>query len=86
MEAPHAVEVDSKGNIFIGDTGSYRIRMVDLEQDLVYTVAGNGMKGCSGDNYPALDACLGVHGLRVDSNNNLYFVDFHNHIVRVVKF
>jgi sugar lactone lactonase YvrE len=86
MEAPHAVEVDSNGNIFIGDTGSFRIRMVDLERNLVYTVAGNGNKGNSGENGRALNACLGVHGLRIDSENNLFFVDFHNHVIRVVKF
>lgn len=86
IESPHAVEVDSKGNIFIGDTGSYRIRMVNLERNLVYTVAGNGNKGNSGDNGPALCACIGVHGLRIDSLNNLYFVDYHNHVIRVVRF
>lgn len=86
MEAPHAVEIDSEGNIFIADTGTYRIRMADTKQDLVYTIAGNGEKGCSGDNGYALDACIGVHGLRMDSKNNLYFVDFHNHVVRVIQF
>lgn len=73
MEAPHAVEVDNQGNIFIGDAGLYRIRMVNLKQDLVYTVAGTGNKGISGDNGYAVDACIGVHGLRMDSKNNLYF-------------
>lgn len=86
MEAPHAVAVNSEGNILIGDTGCNRIRMIDLEQDLVYTVAGSGKKGCSGDSGNALDACLCVHGLRMDSNNNIYFVDFHNHVIRVIKF
>lgn len=86
LEAPHAVEVDSNGNIFIGDTGSYRIRMVNMVHNLVYSVAGNGREGNSGDNGPALNACLGVHGLRIDSSGNLYFVDFLNHVVRVIKF
>ncbi len=87
IEAPHAVEVDSDGNIFVGDTGAYRIRIIDIKQeDLVYTVAGNGIKGFSGDGGYALDACICVHGLRMDSNSNLYFVDFHNHIIRVIKF
>jgi hypothetical protein len=72
--------------VFIGDTGSNRIRMADPEQDITYTIAGNGGKGCSGDNGRALDACLNAHGLRIDADNNLYFVDFHNHIIRVIKF
>ena len=86
MEAPHAVEIASDGNIFIADTGYNRIRMVDKNQDLLYTVAGNGKKGCTGDGINSLDASLCIHGLRMDSENNLYFVDFENHVVRVVRF
>lgn len=86
MEAPHAVEADSKGFLFIADTGSYRIRAVDFEQDTVYTVAGNGEDGCDGDNGNALDARLNVHGLRMDSDGNLYFVDFNHHVIRRIKF
>lgn len=85
-EAPHAVEVSPEGNIFIADTGHYRIRMVDLKQDAVYTIAGNGDKGCNGNSMNALNASLCVHGLRIDSTNNLYFNDFNNHVVRVVRF
>jgi hypothetical protein len=86
MEAPHAVEISSDGNIIIADTGHYCIRMIDLTNDTVYTIAGNGEKGCSGDNAKALNASLCVHGLRVDSADNLYFNDFENNVVRVVRF
>jgi hypothetical protein len=60
--------------------------MADLKQDSVYTVAGNGERGCSGNGFKALDASLCVHGIRMDSANNLYFNDFENHVVRVVRF
>jgi sugar lactone lactonase YvrE len=86
MEAPHAVEISSNGNIFIADTGHYRIRMVDVKHDTVYTIAGNGEKGCGGNGMKALDASLCVHGIRMDSANNLYFNDFENHVVRVINF
>lgn len=86
IEAPHAVEVDQRGNIFIADTGSNRIRVAEIQRDLVYTVAGNGNGGNSGDGGMAAAACLNVHGLRMDSEDNLYFVDFLNHVVRVIRF
>jgi hypothetical protein len=60
--------------------------MVDFNQDMVYTVAGNGEKGCSGDGTNSIDASLCIHGLRMDSDNNLYFVDFIHHVIRVVRF
>lgn len=86
MKAPHAVDVDEKGNLFIGDTASNRIRMFDLQQDRVYTIAGNGKQGCTGDGGSAIDACIGVHGLRIDSHNNVFFIDFYNHVVRVIDY
>ncbi len=86
MEAPHAVEVSFDGNLLIADTGHYCIRMVDLRQDSVYTIAGNGENGYIGNNINALDASLCIHGLRMDSRNNLYFNDFVHHVVRVIRF
>lgn len=86
MEAPHAVEITPEGNILIADTGNYRIRMADIDQDMVYTVAGSGIMGCSGDDVNSIDADLCIHGLRMDSENNLYFVDFIHHVIRVVRF
>jgi len=86
MEAPHAVEVSSDGNLIIADTGHHRIRLIDVLHDTVYTIAGNGEKGCIGNNIKALNASLCVHGLRMDSANNLYFNDFENHVVRVIRF
>lgn len=86
MEAPHAVEISLDGNVLIADTGHHRIRMVDFKQDSVYTVAGNGHEGYTGFDIKALDSKLCVHGIRLDSANNLYFNDFINHVVRIVRF
>lgn len=50
---------------FIGDTGSYRIRMVNMERNLVYTVAGNGNRGSSVENGPALKSSYCSCGLGI---------------------
>lgn len=86
MEAPHAVGVSLDGNVFIADTGHHRIRIVDFKQDSVYTVGGNGLGGYTESDIKALDASLCVHGVRLDSTNNLYFNDFINNVVRVISF
>jgi hypothetical protein len=85
-EVPHAVEVDSQGNIFIGETGTHRIRMVHKSGQYLLTVAGTGQPGCSGDNGPARQADLEVHGLRTDSKGRLFFVDYIHHVIRVIEF
>jgi hypothetical protein len=85
-EVPHALDVDCLGNIFIADTGVKRIRMIDIQRNLIFTVAGNGVRAWSGDDGPAKEASLEVHGLRIDSRHRLFFVDFHHHLVRMIDF
>lgn len=83
-KVPHAVDVDTDGNVLIGETAVNRIRIADISKNQVYTIAGTDEKVLN--SCLALNSRIGVHGLRVDSSGNLYFVDFHNHVVRVVKF
>jgi sugar lactone lactonase YvrE len=85
-KVPHAADVDMDGNIFIGETAVNRIRMANIYNNQTYTIVGTGEEGVPGDNIPALSTPIGVHGLRVDNLGNLYFVDFHNHVVMVAKF
>jgi trimeric autotransporter adhesin len=85
-DVPHALDVDSNGNIFIGETGCNKIRMIDFEQDRVFTIAGSGEKGNSGDNELSVKAKIQVNGLRVSSNGDIYFVDYNNHVIRAIKY
>ena len=51
----------------------------------IYTVAGTGKRGFSGDGGPAVDAQLArPHGLAVDPDGNLYIADLSNHRIRRV--
>src|ERR1017187_9200925 len=52
----------------------------------IYTVAGNGTSGFSGDNGPATNAQMhGPYGVAVDSAGNLYISDPGNNVVRKVS-
>ena len=85
-EVAHAIEVDSQGNLFIGETGTHHIRMVHKGKQCLLTVAGSGKPGWTGDNGPARQASLEVHGLRMDSKSRLFFVDFIHHVIRKIDF
>jgi sugar lactone lactonase YvrE len=75
LSTPYGVAVDNKGNLFISDSGNYRIRKVD-SSGIITTVAGNGVSEYSGDNGPAIDASLVLpSNITTDNQGNLYIVD-----------
>ena len=82
LRNPTGVAVDEAGNLYI--TGNERIRMVDAA-GLISTVAGNGVRGFSGDGGPAVQAQLNYpRGVAVDGSGNIYIVDAGNHRIRKV--
>jgi hypothetical protein len=95
LQTPGGVAVDSAGDLLIADTGNARIRMVaastgtfygqSMTAGDIYTVAGNGMGGYSGDGGLATKAQLDFpEGIAVDGAGNLVITDTGNNVVRVV--
>jgi DNA-binding CsgD family transcriptional regulator/sugar lactone lactonase YvrE len=90
---PTGLAFDHKGNLYIADGFSDRIRKVDLSGTIT-TVAGTGVRGFSGDATRANMAQLNLapgpprsagQGLAVDLEGNLYIADTANHRVRKVS-
>jgi sugar lactone lactonase YvrE len=80
---PWDVAVDAYGNLFIADTGNFRIREVEVG-GIITTVAGNGAFGYSGDGGAATNANLDYSsGVAVDAYGNL-FIAVNNRIREVV--
>jgi hypothetical protein len=80
LNAPAAMTIDSKGNLYIADTGNNCIRRVDAATGNIATVAGTGPPasgaGYAGDNGPATLATLNApQGVAVDAAGNLYISD-----------
>jgi sugar lactone lactonase YvrE len=58
FEQPSGVAVDQAGNIFVADSGNYRIRRIDARTGVITTVVGAGKGGIAGDGGPAREAGL----------------------------
>jgi len=95
MTNPQNVTVDGAGNLVIADTGNAAIRVVagstgtfygrHMTAGDIYTVAGTGLAGFSGDGGPATSAKLpDPSGVAVDGSGNLVIADLLNSRIRVV--
>ena len=84
LNMPSGVAVDSSGNLYIADTYSSAIRKVDASGN-IWTVAGNGNWGYSGDGEAAINATLNnPSGVAVDGSGNVYIADSGNCLIRKV--
>ncbi len=84
LRFPGGVALDAAGNLFIADRGNDRIRRVSPD-DIISTVAGDGIHGFSGDGGPATNAALASPGsVVVDAAGNLFIADVRNSRIRVV--
>jgi sugar lactone lactonase YvrE len=95
LNGPKDVKIDHHGNLVIADGSNNRIRVVadttgefygvHMTADHIYSVAGNGTAGFSGDGGPATSAALDhPTALAIDSHGNLLIADEFNNRIRVV--
>jgi trimeric autotransporter adhesin len=95
LDDPSAVAVDGSGNLVMADSANNRLRVVADKSGTfygvamtagdIYTVAGKGTAGYSGDGGPATSAKLDLPlGVNVDGAGNLLVADTFNNRVRVV--
>ncbi len=82
---PRGLAIDQQGNLYIADSGTNRVRMID-PQGKIHAFAGTGMSGDTGDGDSALMAQLsGPTGVAIDQGTGtLYIADTGNHRVRKV--
>jgi uncharacterized protein (TIGR03437 family) len=84
LDGPQGVAVDSVGNLYIADSNNLRIR--EVSNGVITTVAGNGTYDYSGDNGPATSAQLTYPtDVAVDSVGDLYVADRDTGCVRKVS-
>ncbi len=82
---PCGISVDIIGNLYIADFSNYRIRMINTV-GIITTIAGNGIRGYSGDGGQATAAQLGGNdGVALDVEGNIYITDSWNMRIRKIS-
>ena len=86
LNTPTGVAVDAQGNIYINDKGNGRVRKVAVSDSKIYTVAGSGAIGFSGDGGVATDAAFNsLNGIALTSSGNIYIADTGNNRIRLAS-
>lgn len=79
---PTGVAVSRDGYVYVSDQVNDRIRVV-TPGGTIYTVAGTGERGYTGDGGPAHEALINIPDiLCTDGEGNVYFPDHQNFVVR----
>ena len=85
---PQGIVFDSEGNLFFTDTQNHVIRRVSKDTGIITTIAGlgPGEAGYSGDGGVAIESRLNSPaGLAIDNQDDLYFSDRGNHVIRKIS-
>ncbi len=73
------------GKLYLADTLSHKLRVVDLETGDIETLAGTGEPGYSGDDGPALEATFNApRELELGPDGSLFVADTDNHVIRAI--
>jgi hypothetical protein len=84
---PFGVAVDNAGDLFIADSGDNVIRRVDVNTQIITTVAFNGQATFAGDGGPALNASMESPGeVAVDPKGNIFVGAGPDEVVQRIDF
>jgi len=85
LSGPKGVSVGPDGNVYLADTESHSVRMIDVKRETIELVAGTGEKGDGPDGDATKCHFSRPHGIFVDSDGTVLVGDSENHRVRAIR-
>ncbi len=80
---PAGIAIDSKGNLYVADTGNDLIRLI-TSSGTVSTIAGGGPIGATNGTGAAASFSSPV-GVAIDASGNIYVADAGNNLIREIS-
>ena len=85
LSGPKGIAVGPKGNIYLADTESHSVRMIDRRTGRLELIAGDGQKGDGPEGDPKKCRMDRLHGIFVDAKGIIYVGDTNTHRVRAIR-
>ena len=85
LAGPKCVSLDAAGNVWLADTESHSIRMVNMKTGNLELIAGLNQKGDGPDGDPLGCKMARPHGVFCDADGTVFIGDSESHRVRLLK-
>lgn len=85
LKGPKGIAIDAEGNVWLADTESHTVRMIDAKTSHLELIVGTGEKGDGPVGDPLQCKMARLHGIFVDADGAIYIGDSEAHRVRVLR-
>ncbi len=85
LSGPKGVAIAKNGDVYLVDTESHSIRMVDAKKGTLELIVGTGEKGDGPDGDPLRCKLARPHGIFIDPDGAIFIGDSETHRVRVLR-
>ncbi|MBC8003276.1 MAG: hypothetical protein H7X97_11885 [Opitutaceae bacterium] len=85
LSGPKGLAIAPIGDIYLVDTESHSIRMIEAKTGLLRLIAGTGVKGDGPDGDPLQCKLARPHGIWADADGAIFIGDSENHRIRVLR-
>ena len=85
LSGPKGLSIGPDGNVYLADTESHSIRMIDVKKGTLELIAGTGERGDGPDGDPLRCKMARPHGVFVDADGSILVGDSEAQRVRVVR-
>lgn len=85
LSGPKGIAIDRAGNVWLADTESHSVRMIDAKTGNLELIAGTGAKGDGADGDPRKCALARLHGIFADADGSIFIGDSEAHKLRVLR-
>jgi streptogramin lyase len=84
LSGPKGLAIGPNGNVYLADTESHSIRMIDVRKMTLELIAGTGERGDGPETDPLQCRMARPHGVFVDRDGAIFIGDSETHRVRVI--
>lgn len=85
LSGSKGIAIDQAGNVYLADTESHTVRMVNMKTGKLELIAGTGKKGNGVSKDPLKCALARLHGVFIDHDGSLFIGDSEAHKIRVIR-